>query len=85
MAKRGVRFLIFGLLIVLFVSVPAWAQSTAQLNGIVKDHPYRAVLRIIDGATGTEIARYEKTFKTAVDQSTLPDDPLVVGPAYQQP
>ena len=59
--------------------------QTGDLDGIVKDHPYKAVLRIIDGATGAEIARYHKTFKTAVDQSTLPPDPLVVGPAYQQP
>ena len=59
--------------------------QTGDLDGIVKDHPYKAVLRIIDGATGTEIARYQKTFKTSVDQSTLPNDPLVVGPAYQLP
>lgn len=58
--------------------------QTGDLDGIIKDHPYKAVLRVID-ATGTEIAKYEKTFKTDVDQSTLPRDPLVVGPGYQQP
>jgi hypothetical protein len=58
---------------------------TGHLRGIVKNHPYRAVLRLIDTKTGAEIARYEKTFATEVDQSTLPDRPLVVGPGYQQP
>lgn len=58
---------------------------TGHLQGIVKDHPYKAVIRLIDGKTGNEIARYEKTFRTQVDQSTLPDQPLTVGPGYQQP
>ena len=55
---------------------------TGPLRGIVKGHPYRAVLVVRD-ATGAELARYEKTFATQVDQSTLPDQPLVVGPGYQ--
>lgn len=59
--------------------------QTGDLSGIVQGHPYKASLRILDGATGAEIARYEKTFKTDVDQSTLPDQPLVEGPGYQQP
>jgi hypothetical protein len=59
--------------------------QTGDLDGIVKDHPYKATLRIIDGTTGAEIARYEKTFRTEVDQSALPEDPLVVGPGYQKP
>ena len=59
--------------------------QTGDLNGIVKDHPYKATLRILDGTTGAVIAEYETTFKTAVDQLTLPQGPLVVGPGYQQP
>lgn len=59
--------------------------QTGDLQGIVKGHPYKAVLRVLDGATGAEIAKYEKSFKTDVDQSTLPEDPLVIGPGYQQP
>jgi hypothetical protein len=57
--------------------------KTDTLRGIVKGHDYRAVIRIIDGTTSAEIARYEKTFRTDVDQASLPDKPLVVGPAYQ--
>jgi hypothetical protein len=59
--------------------------QTGDLDGIVKDHPYKAILRILDGTTGAVIAKYETTFKTHVDQSTLPEGPLVVGPGYQQP
>ncbi len=59
--------------------------QTGDLQGIVKGHPYKASLRILDGATGAELAKYEKSFKTDVDQSALPEDPLVVGPGYQKP
>ena len=58
---------------------------TGHLQGIVKNHPYKAVLRLIDGKTGEEIASYEKTFATEADQSSLPAEPLAIGPAYQQP
>lgn len=54
-----------------------------DMRGIVKDHPYKAVLLLRD-AKGAELARYEKTFQTDVDQSTLPATPLVVGPGYQK-
>jgi hypothetical protein len=56
---------------------------SSNLRGIVKDHPYKATLLVRD-AKGAEVARYEKTFQTDVDQSTLPTDPLVVGPGYQK-
>ncbi len=59
--------------------------QTGDLQGIVKGHPYKAILRILDGTTGAEIAKYEKSFKTEVDQSALPEEPLVVGPGYQKP
>jgi hypothetical protein len=62
-----------------------YSFKTGTLRGIVKGHEYKAAIRIVDGATGAEIARYEKTFHTDVDQASLPDKPLVVGPAYQPP
>ncbi|TMJ41768.1 MAG: hypothetical protein E6G89_05580 [Alphaproteobacteria bacterium] len=58
------------------------AQSPL-LTGIVAKHDYKVVLRLID-AQGKEIAQYEQKFHTDVDQSTLPNQPLVVGPGYQQ-
>lgn len=56
---------------------------TDSLRGIVKNHDYRAAILIIDGVMGAEIARYERTFRSEMDQASLPDKPLVVGPAYQ--
>jgi hypothetical protein len=58
--------------------------KTDTLRGIVKGHDYKAVIRLVDGATGIEIASYEKTFHADLDQASLPDKPLVVGPAYQK-
>jgi len=55
---------------------------TPPLTGIERGHAYRARVRLID-AQGAELARYDKSFTTDVDQSTLPQDPLVVGPGYQ--
>jgi hypothetical protein len=57
--------------------------QSPNLTGIVRNHPYKAVMRLID-AEGKEVARYEKEFHADVDQSKLPDQPLVVGPGYQR-
>jgi hypothetical protein len=59
--------------------------QTSGLHGIEKDHPYRAKLVVRDGQSGQELASFERTFKTEVDQASLPDSPLVIGPGYQQP
>ena len=56
--------------------------QTGNLRGILKDHPYKVTLLVKDGS-GMELARYERTFTTDVDQSSLPDQPLVVSPGYQ--
>jgi hypothetical protein len=59
-----------------------YSFKSPNLRGIVPKHGYKAVMRLIN-AEGKEIARYERSFRTDVDQSTLPDQPLVVGPGYQ--
>ena len=59
--------------------------QTGDLDGIEAGHQYRAILTLLDGETGRELDRLEKTFKTDVDQSKLPEKPLVVGPGYEQP
>ncbi|MFO0992709.1 MAG: hypothetical protein U1E67_12360 [Hyphomicrobiales bacterium] len=56
---------------------------TSDLRGIEKGHPYKAVMRLLASPSGPEIARYERTFHTDVEQASLPDKPLVVGPGYQ--
>jgi hypothetical protein len=60
-----------------------YSFRSPELSGIKPNHPYKAVMRLID-AQGQEVARYERTFQTEVDQSTLPNQPLVVGPGYQK-
>lgn len=54
-----------------------------DLKGVEKGHPYKAVMRLLASPAGPEIARYERTFHTDVDQASLPQKPLVVGPGYQ--
>ena len=56
---------------------------TEDLRGIEKGHAYKAVMRLLASPSGPEIARYERTFHTDVEQASLPDKPLVVGPGYQ--
>jgi hypothetical protein len=66
-------------------SVPGMMQysfKTEQLSGIEKGHPYKVVMRLLSGPGGNELARYEKSFHTDVEQASLPAKPLVVGPGY---
>ncbi len=60
-----------------------YSFKSPLLTGIQAKHDYKAVMRLMD-AGGKEVARYEQNFHTDVDQSTLPNQPLVVGPGYQQ-
>jgi hypothetical protein len=55
---------------------------TPPLRGIQKHHDYKAVMRVIDGRNNAELAQYSKTFRSDVDQASLPDKPLVIGPGY---
>jgi hypothetical protein len=66
-------------------AVPGMMQysfKTEQLSGIEKGHPYKVVMRLLSGPGGNELARYEKSFHTDVEQASLPAKPLVVGPGY---
>ena len=58
--------------------------QTADLEDIVAGHPYEATLLVLDGATAKELFRLSHSFKTDVDQSKLPNKPLVVGPGYEK-
>jgi hypothetical protein len=55
--------------------------NTPPLTGIVKDKPYAVSIRLLD-KDGRELQRIDKPFKSSLDQSVLPDKPLVVGPVY---
>lgn len=60
-----------------------YSFKSPNLTGIQPKHEYKAVMRLLDAA-GKEVARYEQNFHTDVDQSTMPDQPLVVGPGYEK-
>ena len=55
---------------------------TPALKGIVKDHKYKVELRVIEPGTAKVLASYDKSFYTDVDQRTMPDKALVLGPGY---
>jgi hypothetical protein len=57
--------------------------QSPNLKGIEAKHDYKVVMRLID-AEGKQVALYEHKFHSDVDQSTMPDQPLVVGPGYQR-
>lgn len=66
--------------------VPGQVQysfKSPNLTGIEPKRDYKAVMRVID-AQGKEVARYERNFHTDVDQASLPNQPLVVGPGYER-
>ncbi|MFZ5675768.1 MAG: hypothetical protein ACOZAM_22650 [Pseudomonadota bacterium] len=60
-----------------------YAFKSPGLTGIQPKRDYKAVMRLLD-SQGKEVARYEQNFHTDVDQSTLPNQPLVVGPGYEK-
>lgn len=58
-----------------------YAFRSPDLSNIKRNHPYKVVVRVL--SDGIELASYTKTFATDIDQSSLPREPLVVGPGYQ--
>ncbi|HEY7749990.1 MAG TPA: hypothetical protein VH933_15110 [Aestuariivirgaceae bacterium] len=55
---------------------------TRALKGVKQGVPYKVVVEILDKPGGEVIQRLERTFKSDIDQSILPEAPLVVGPGY---
>ncbi|MDP3895058.1 MAG: hypothetical protein Q8Q62_00130 [Mesorhizobium sp.] len=63
---------------------PKLAFTTLEsppLRCIVKDRPYAATIRI-EGPDGGTRQTIEVSLTSSLDQSVLPDRPLVVGPVY---
>ncbi len=57
--------------------------QTPPVTGVEKGKPYE-VVAVLKSAEGEELQRIEKTYASEVDQSVLPERPLVVGPGYQR-
>ena len=55
---------------------------TPALKGIKKDVPYKVVIEILDKSGDQVIKRLEKTVKSDIDQSTIPQEPMLIGPGY---
>jgi hypothetical protein len=55
---------------------------TPALKGIKKDVPYKVIVEILDKPDGIVLARLEKTIKSDLDQSTIPQEPMLIGPGY---
>ena len=60
-----------------------YSFKSPEIKGVVKGHPYKVVMRLLDSG-GTELARYEHSYTSDIDQASMPDKPLVVGPGYQK-
>jgi hypothetical protein len=60
-----------------------YVLRTPPLKGVKKDRPYKVVVRILEKPGGEELQRIERTIKSDVDQSLLPQSPLVIGPGYE--
>lgn len=54
-----------------------------SVHEVVANRPYRVELRLLDPATGHELARYQRTFSSDVDQAVLQDRPPMIGPGHQ--
>ena len=56
--------------------------ESPPLTCVVKDKPY-AVSISIEDADGSVVQKLDTTMISSLDQSILPDRPLVVGPVYE--
>lgn len=64
--------------------VKGFKFESGPVVGAKKDEKYTVVVRLLDKAGGKELGRAEKTFMVQIDLSTLPQQPLVIGPGYQK-
>lgn len=61
----------------------SYVFRTPALQGVRADHDYQVVLRLLN-SEHKEFARYQKSFRSDVDQKVLPGSAPVVGPGYQR-
>lgn len=64
------------------------AKLTLQsppVHRVKANRPYSVEVSLIDPADGREIGHLATSFKSDLDDTVMPDKPLVVGPGYQKP
>ncbi len=61
-----------------------YSFETPPLQGVKAERDYRVELSLLDPADRHQLASYGKTFRSTLDQSVLPEQPLTVGPGYQR-
>lgn len=57
--------------------------ESSPLQCVVKDRPY-AVSLVVRDSSGKAVQTIETTVTSTLDQSVLPDRPLVIGPVYER-
>jgi len=57
--------------------------QTPPVTGVKKDTPYHVIV-VLRAADGAELQRLERDFVSELDQTVLPERPLVIGPDYQR-
>jgi hypothetical protein len=62
--------------------LPHITLTSPPLKCVVKDKPYSVSIRIED-AGGALLQSFDTTMTSSLDQSVLPDRPLVTGPVYE--
>lgn len=58
-----------------------FVMDSRSVHGVAADRDYAVVLTL-RAADGTVIETHSKTFRSSIDQSTMPDRPLTIGPGY---
>ena len=65
---------------------PQWEKvvlESPDITCVKKERPYRVAIRV-NGPDGVVLQQLETTVVSDLDQSVLPAEPLVVGPAYEK-
>jgi hypothetical protein len=62
--------------------LPHVTVESPPLSCVVKDKPYAVSIRIED-ADGSVVQTLDTTITSSLDQTVLPDKPLVTGPVYK--
>lgn len=59
-----------------------YALRSPPVRGVVKDRPYAVSVKVMDREEKEVIWSDELTFRSQLDDTVVPDQPLTVGPGY---